>query len=94
VAAVHRDAGDNLVAFADLVLDLGAHRPPEAVEPAHGLLQALLALRVAGRGLVVDEVRVDQLVSRVESFPCSKSSLRIRRVICLFCSDIWLPRFS
>src|SRR5206468_7709615 len=66
VAAVHGHARHDLVALADLVLDVGAHRPPQAAQPADRFLEALRPLGVAGRRLVIDEVGMDQLVSGVE----------------------------
>src|SRR5215211_5183809 len=66
VPAVHEHSRDELVPFADLVLDLEAHRPPELTQPADGLLEALGALWAAGWRLVIDEPRMDQLLGRLE----------------------------
>ena len=61
-----RQAGDDLVALGDLVLDVGVHRAPEPAQPADGFLEALGALRVARGRLVVDELGMDQFVGRSE----------------------------
>lgn len=66
VLAVHDDTGHDLVAVGDLVLDLKVHRSPELTQPPDGLDQALRPLRVRGWRLVVDEVRMNQLVRRLE----------------------------
>jgi hypothetical protein len=66
VAPVHRHTRDHLVALADLVLDLEAHRSPQLAQPGDRLPQALMPLRVAGRRLVVDELGMNQVVRRFQ----------------------------
>ena len=59
---------------------------PETTKPGGGLLEALGTLQAAGRRLVVDEVRMDQLVGDVE-VSLKNISLRMRLTACFFCSD-------
>src|SRR5207302_7757707 len=47
LATVHGHACDDLVAFADLVLDLVAHRAPEPSQPAYRLLEVPRSLGIA-----------------------------------------------
>jgi hypothetical protein len=87
VPAVHDQPGDELVALADLILDLRPHRPPEPTQPADGFLEAGRALGVARGRFVVDKVGVDQVVGRFQVALLEKL-LQQPPGICLFSSDI------
>src|SRR5262245_15367831 len=99
VASMHHDPSDDLFSLADLVLDLEAHRSPELTQPGDRRLQALGPLRAAGRGFVVDELRVNQLVRCLEiallehlleqPSRCSRVLLRHPHHLRLDCSRSW-----
>jgi hypothetical protein len=66
VMAVHDHPSDNLVALADLVLDLGAHVSPEPAQPCHRLLETLRPLWASVRSFVVDEPEVNEFIDGLQ----------------------------